>query len=105
MSSSRGRTTNRSRIPANGFTLAGTLVEAGGARPANGCPAVVLVGGAGPTDRDGTVAGIPIFGQLAGALADAGFIVLRYDKRGIGQSGGRARPPASPTTRTMCAPR
>jgi pimeloyl-ACP methyl ester carboxylesterase len=36
------------------------------------------------------VAGIPIFGQLASALADAGFLVLRYDKRGIGQSGGRA---------------
>ncbi len=46
--------------------------------------------GSGPLDRDETVAGIPIFGQLAGALADAGFTVLRYDKRGIGQSGGRA---------------
>ena len=34
--------------------------------------------------------GIPILGQIAGALADAGFIVVRYDKRGIGQSGGRA---------------
>ena len=49
----------------------------------------MLVGGSGPLDRDETVAGIPIFGQLAGALADAGFTVLRYDKRGIGQSGGR----------------
>jgi len=29
-------------------------------------------------------------GQLAGALADAGFLVVRYDKRGYGQSGGRA---------------
>jgi pimeloyl-ACP methyl ester carboxylesterase len=35
------------------------------------------------------VFGIPIFGQLANALADAGFLVLRYDKRGVGQSGGR----------------
>ncbi len=49
----------------------------------------MLVGGSGPTDRDETVAGIPIFGQLASALADAGFLVLRYDKRGVGQSGGR----------------
>jgi pimeloyl-ACP methyl ester carboxylesterase len=32
---------------------------------------------------------IPIFGQLANTLADAGFAVLRYDKRGAGQSGGR----------------
>jgi pimeloyl-ACP methyl ester carboxylesterase len=53
-------------------------------------PAVVLVGGSGPTDRDEMVFGIPILGQIANALADAGFMVLRYDKRGIGQSGGRA---------------
>ena len=52
-------------------------------------PVVVLVGGAGPVDRDETVADIPIFGQLAAALADRGFMVLRYDKRGVGQSGGR----------------
>ena len=30
-----------------------------------------------------------MYGQLANALADAGFLVLRYDKRGVGQSGGR----------------
>jgi pimeloyl-ACP methyl ester carboxylesterase len=36
------------------------------------------------------VAGIPIFGQIAGMLADAGFTVIRYDKRGVGQSGGRS---------------
>ena len=28
--------------------------------------------------------------DFAGALADAGSMVVRYDKRGIGQSGGRA---------------
>src|SRR5690606_28749195 len=44
----------------------------------------------GPVDRDETVAGIPIFAQLGGALADAGYAVVRYDKRGIGQSGGRS---------------
>jgi len=80
------------RIPANGFSLAGTISrplpgDDGGARRA--LPAVILVGGSGPTDRDETVFNIPIFGQLGGALADAGFLVLRYDKRGIGQSGGR----------------
>ncbi|MDQ3171783.1 MAG: alpha/beta fold hydrolase [Acidobacteriota bacterium] len=80
-------------IPANGFNLAGTITmpAAGGAPPpARGrWPAIVLVAGSGPQDRDETVAGIPIFGQLAGELSDAGFIVLRYDKRGVGQSGGR----------------
>jgi uncharacterized protein len=77
------------RIPSNGFSLAGTLskpLQASG-QP---LPAVVLVSGSGPNDRDETVANIPIFGQLSSAIADAGFIVLRYDKRGVGQSGGRA---------------
>ena len=77
------------RILANGFSLAGTLSKP--AEPSKTpLPAVVLIGDAGPTDRDELVAGIPVLGQLAGALADAGFLVLRYDKRGIGQSGGRA---------------
>lgn len=76
------------RIPANGFNLAGTLSKPSGA-PAARHPAVVLVAGSGLQDRDESVAGIPVFGQLAGALADAGYMVLRYDKRGVGQSGGR----------------
>lgn len=75
------------RIEANGFSLAGTLSKPTTA--AGPLPAVILVSGSGPTDRDETVAGIPIFGQLAHALAEAGFAVLRYDKRGVGQSGGR----------------
>jgi uncharacterized protein len=81
------------RIPGNGFNLAGTLSQPSGT-PAEGSkgrfPAVVLVGGSGPTDRDQTVSGIAIFGLLASPLADAGYYVLRYDKRGVGQSGGRA---------------
>jgi pimeloyl-ACP methyl ester carboxylesterase len=76
-------------IPSNGFSLAGTL-----SRPAQSTaarlPAVVLVAGSGPTDRDSLLFGIPILGQIAGGLADAGYMVVRYDKRGIGQSGGRA---------------
>jgi hypothetical protein len=79
-------------VPANGFVLAGTISKpaATSGETAARYPAVVLVGGSGPTDRDELVFGIPIFAQLAGALADAGFLVLRYDKRGVGQSGGRA---------------
>ena len=75
-------------IPAAGFSLAGTLTMP----PAQGRlkhPAIVLVAGSGPIERDSTVAGIPLFAQLAGQLADLGFMVLRYDKRGTGQSGGR----------------
>ncbi len=77
-------------IPANGFSLTGTLSKpAGAATGGVRLPAVVLVSGSAPTDREEMVAGIPIFGQLASALADAGFVVVRYDKRGVGQSGGR----------------
>jgi pimeloyl-ACP methyl ester carboxylesterase len=75
-------------IPSSGFVLDGTLTTP----PAQGTlrhPAVVLVGGSPQTGRDENVAGVPIFAQLAGALADRGFVVLRYDKRGVGQSGGR----------------
>ena len=78
------------KIAANGFVLAGTLSHPSEAAASTRLPAVVLVGGSGPTDRDSLVYGIPILGELAGAIADAGFIVVRYDKRGIGQSGGRA---------------
>jgi pimeloyl-ACP methyl ester carboxylesterase len=76
------------RIPASGFGLAGTLTmpqAQGGLKH----PAIVLVAGSGPVERDGTVAGIPLFAQLAGQLSDLGYAVLRYDKRGVGQSGGR----------------
>lgn len=79
----------QAKILANGFSLAATVSKPDQAA-GKPMPAVVLVGGSGPTDRDETVFNIPIFGQLAGALADAGFLVVRYDKRGVGQSGGRA---------------
>lgn len=76
-------------IPSNGFSLAGTLSKPAAATTGK-LPAVVLIGGSGPSDRDGVAFGIPILGEIAGAIADAGFIVVRYDRRGIGQSGGRA---------------
>jgi uncharacterized protein len=78
------------RFDGNGFILAATLSKPAGTVPrGTRLPAVVLVAGAAETDRDETIAGVPIFGQLASALADEGFIVVRYDKRGMGQSGGR----------------
>lgn len=82
-------------ILANGFNLAATVsrprhvVDPNPRKPTR-LPAIVLVPGSGQVDRDEVVAGIPVFGQLASALADAGFLVVRYDKRGVGQSGGRA---------------
>ena len=86
-------------IPANGFSLAATISKpvalpdpapvAGRKPPAMRLPAVILVSGSTPSDRDEIVAGIPVFAQLANALADAGYLVVRYDERGMGQSGGR----------------
>lgn len=74
-------------IPAEGFNIAGTLTRP--KNPGAKNPAVVLLAGANVTDRDSVVAGVAIMSQLAGALADAGYIVLRFDRRGTGQSGGR----------------
>lgn len=75
-------------IPANGFNLAGTITTPAGTGRLR-YPAVVLVGGPGPSDRDETTGAVPVFARLASALSGTGFIVLRYDKRGVGQSGGR----------------
>ena len=80
------------RVPSSGFSLAATVTTPSGRDPPAGgrWPAVVLVPGSAPVDRDATVFGVPIFAQLARDLSNAGFLVVRYDKRGIGQSGGRA---------------
>ncbi|MBR9988574.1 MAG: alpha/beta fold hydrolase [Gemmatimonadetes bacterium] len=44
-------------------------------------PAVVLVHGSGPHDRDETVGGTKVFRDLAWGLATNGVAVLRYEKR------------------------
>ncbi|MDI6101865.1 alpha/beta fold hydrolase [Actinoplanes sp. NEAU-A12] len=53
-------------------------------------PAVLIVGGSGPLDRDGNHkrARLDISRQIATALRDAGLASLRYDKRGVGDSDG-----------------
>lgn len=65
--------------------LAGTVT-----RPSSGVrlPAVLLVAGSGPLTRDGVVAGHAHLAAIADHLTRAGFVVLRYDKRGIGKSTG-----------------
>ncbi len=73
-------------IGATGFNLAATVTKP--ATPER-VPAVVLIGGPGSQDRDELTYGIPKFGLIAGELAKAGYFVVRYDKRGVGQSGGR----------------
>jgi len=59
--------------------LGATLVWSGAASGKR--PGVLLVSGSGPNDRDETVGGMKPFRDLAVALANAGYAVLRYDKR------------------------
>jgi len=68
-----------------GVKLAGTLTlpETGGP-----FPAVILISGSGPNDRDETVFGHKPFLVLADYLTRNGLAVLRYDKRGIAKSTG-----------------
>ena len=57
--------------------------------PGNGkYPAVVLVTGSGPQDRDENLFDHKPFKLIAHELTQAGFAVLRYDDRGVGQSEG-----------------
>jgi pimeloyl-ACP methyl ester carboxylesterase len=85
----RNPTDTDATIPANGFNLAATLTTPPGVAGRLRHPAVLLVGGANPADRDQVIGGIPVFAQLAKGLADTGHLVVRYDRRGAGQSGGR----------------
>ncbi|HTZ47064.1 MAG TPA: alpha/beta hydrolase [Verrucomicrobiae bacterium] len=66
-------------------SLSGTLTLPKGAGP---FPAAVLIAGSGPEDRDGAIANHKPFLVLADFLTRNGMAVLRYDKRGVGQSTG-----------------
>jgi pimeloyl-ACP methyl ester carboxylesterase len=68
-----------------GVRLAGTLTLPQGDGPH---PAVVLVSGSGPQDRDETLLGHKPFLVLADYLTRRGIAVLRLDDRGVGASTG-----------------
>jgi uncharacterized protein len=61
--------------------LPGTLATPKAGAPAAGFPAVVLVHGSGPHDRDETIGPNRPFLDLARGLAAESIAVLRYDKR------------------------
>ncbi len=71
--------------PAANGILAGTLTLPRLEKPS---PAVLLIAGSGPIDRDETVFGHKPFWVLADHLTKRGLAVLRVDKRGVGQSTG-----------------
>jgi pimeloyl-ACP methyl ester carboxylesterase len=68
-----------------GITLAGTYTVPADMGP---FPAVVLLTGSGPEDRNETIMGHQPFAVLADYLTRHGIAVLRFDDRGVGQSGG-----------------
>ncbi|MBF9221824.1 alpha/beta fold hydrolase [Hymenobacter ruricola] len=68
-----------------GVTLAGTYTVPADKGP---FPAVVLLTGSGPEDRNETIFGHQPFAVLADYLTRHGVAVLRFDDRGVGQSGG-----------------
>jgi pimeloyl-ACP methyl ester carboxylesterase len=74
-------------FPSGSVRLAGTYTT-----PARPGPfsAAVLLSGSGPLDRDGNHKRIRlnVSRDLASELAAAGWASLRYDKRGVGASGG-----------------
>lgn len=74
-------------IGADGFSLGATVTAP--PQTATRSPAVVFVSAPGPQDRDLISYGVPIYAQLAAAVADAGYLAVRYDARGVGSSGGR----------------
>ena len=76
-----------------GAKLAGTLTLPKGQGP---FPAVVLITGSGPQDRDETIAGHKPLLVLADHLTRQGIVVLRYDDRGVGRSTGRFQAATTP---------
>lgn len=78
------------RMPMTGFSVAATITTPIDREvPLSGWPVVILTPGTRSIDRDEHLFGVPIFAQLAAALSENGYLVVRYDKRGVGQSGGR----------------
>jgi len=67
------------------ITLDGTLTIPEGSAP---FPAVVMVSGSGPQDRDENILNHKPFKVIADYLTRNGIAVLRYDDRGVGKSEG-----------------
>ncbi|MEM1424286.1 MAG: hypothetical protein AAGH64_09805, partial [Planctomycetota bacterium] len=68
--------------------LAGTLSMPDGMDGDDRVPAVVLLSGSGPQDRDSALVGRAPFRVLADVFVSRGYAVLRCDDRGVGGSSG-----------------
>lgn len=73
----------------DGFTLAGTLTLPDSSEFGNGpYTTAVLVSGSGPQDRDESIMGHKPFLVIADYLTRHGIAAMRFDDRGVGDSGG-----------------
>lgn len=70
------------------FRISGTITRPGNVPVDSKLPAVVMVSGSGPQDRDETIGEHKPFRVLAHWLAERGIASLRYDDRGVGESTG-----------------
>ena len=66
------------RVDCEGFPLPALLTVP---KKASGAPAVVMVAGSGPNDRDETIGKLKPFRDIAQGLATRGIASIRYDKR------------------------
>ena len=71
--------------PDGGHALAGTFTRPHAGGP---FPAVILISGSGPQDRDEALMGHRPFLVLSDHLTQRGIAVLRFDDRGVGNSTG-----------------
>lgn len=74
-------------FPSDKHFLSGTLIAP---KTDTLCPCVIMVHGSGAQDRDGNILGFNtrIFKEIAEYLAEQGIASFRYDKIGVGKSGG-----------------
>lgn len=70
------------------FRISGTITRPSNVPVDSKLPAVVMVSGSGPQDRDETIGSHKPFRVMAHWLAENGVASLRYDDRGVGESTG-----------------
>ncbi len=80
---------NQEAIIESAVELRGTLTIPEG--DSEKYPAVLIIPGTGALNRDGNAKGLELnlYRELAEWLSGQGFVTLRYDKRGVGESGGK----------------
>ena len=75
--------------PKTNIRLEGTLTLPPNATDSSKVPAILLISGSGPQDRNSEIFGHQPFAVIADHFSRRGFAVFRYDDRGTGKSEGQ----------------